>query len=192
MEVDLDQQLRFPEGICLSIQKPYIVIYSLKLRKVILIELTCPAEENIEERHSEKISCYEGLLKDCINAGWKVHLFVIEVCACVYGACSLRCFSRLGFIQRTVRDIIKKASDTALRCSFWIWLKRMDHYWSNTERRKESLVKGINSNNPCNQQSRVHRKSQNNSLEIQKKQSKTETRKNTSVKKSNQVRKTQT
>ena len=62
-----------------------------------------------------------------------------------------------------------------------------DHYWSNTERRKESLVKGKNSNNPCNQQSRVHRKSKHNSLEIQKKQSKTETRKNIFVKKSNKV-----
>ena len=89
--------------------------------------------------------------------------------------------SRLGFIQRKVRNIIKKKSDTALRCSFWIQLKRMDHYWSNTERRKQSLVKGINSKNPCKQQSRVYRKSQNNSLEIQEKQSKTETRENTSV-----------
>ena len=62
-----------------------------------------------------------------------------------------------------------------------------DNYWSNTERRKESLVKGKNSNNPCNQQSRVHRKSKHNSLEIQKKQSKTEARKNTFVKKSNKV-----
>ena len=53
-------------------------------------------------------------------------------------------------------------------------------------------MKGINSNNPCNQQSRVYRKSQNNSLEIQKKQSKTETRKNTSVKKSNKVSETRT
>ena len=92
----------------------------------------------------------------------------------------------------TVRDIIKKASDTSLRCSFSIGLKRMDHYWSNTERRKESLVKDINSNNPCNQQSRVHRKSHTKSLEIQKKQSKTKTRKNTSVKKSNKVSETQT
>ena len=100
MEVDLDRQLRFPEGICLSIQKPYIVIYSLKLRKVILIELTCPAEENIEERHSEKISRYEGLLKDCINAGWKVDLFAIEAGARRYAACLLRsCLSRLIFIQ---------------------------------------------------------------------------------------------
>ena len=68
----------------------------------------------------------------------------------------------------------------------------MDHYWSNTERRKESLVKGINSNNAFNQQSRVHSKSQNSSLEIQKKQSKTEIRKNTSFKKSSKVDKTRT
>ena len=155
MEVDVDQQLRFPEAISISTQRPDIVIYSLKLRKVILIQLTCPAEENIEERHSEKESRYESLLKDCINAGWKVHLFAIEVGARGYAACLLRsCLSRLGFIQRTVRVIIKKASDTALGCSFWIWLKRMDHYWSNTGRKKESLAKVRSNNNPCNQQSR--------------------------------------
>ena len=128
-----------------------------------------------------------------MNAGCKVHLFPKEVGAHGYAACSLRsCFSRLGFIQRTVRNIIKKASDTALRSSFWIWLKRMHHYWSNTERRKECLVKGVNSNNPCNQDRRVDRKSHNNSLQIQKKQSETETKKNTSVKKSNKVSETRT
>ena len=71
-------------------------------------------------------------------------------------------------------------------------MKRIDHYCSNTERRKESLAKVRHNNNPCNQQSRVHRKSQSNSLEIQKKLSKTETRKNTSVKKSNKVSETPT
>ena len=68
----------------------------------------------------------------------------------------------------------------------------MDHYWSNTESTKESLTEGINSNNQCNQQSRVYRKIQKNSLEIQKKQSKTETRKDISVKKSNKVNETRT
>ena len=73
----------------------------------------CPPEENIEEKPSKKISHYGGLLKDCINAGWKVHLCVIEVGAHGYAACSLRsCLSKLRFIQRTVRDIIKKPSDT--------------------------------------------------------------------------------
>ena len=54
MEVDVDQQLRLPEAIFISTQRPDIFIYSLKLRKVVLIELTCPADENIEEKHSEK------------------------------------------------------------------------------------------------------------------------------------------
>ena len=49
---------------------------------MILIELMCPVEDNIEQRHSEKVSHYEGLLKECINAGWKVHLFAKEVGAC--------------------------------------------------------------------------------------------------------------
>ena len=56
MQVDVDQQLRFQEAICISTKRPDIVIYSLKLRKAISIELTCPAEENIEERHSEEHS----------------------------------------------------------------------------------------------------------------------------------------
>ena len=60
MKIDVDQQLRFPQDICIS-------------------TLMCPAEENIEERHSEKTSRYEGLLKDCNNAGWKVHQFAIKL-----------------------------------------------------------------------------------------------------------------
>ena len=120
-------------------------------------------------------------------------MFTVEVGARGYAACSLRlCLSRLVFIQRSVRDVIKKASDTALGCSFWMWLKRMDHYWGNIERRKENLVKGLNSKNPCNQQSGVHRKSLNNSLETQKNYSISEIRKNTSVKKSNKVSETST
>ena len=100
--------------------------------------------------------------------------FDTEIVAGRYAAWLLRCLSRLGFIQKSARVLIKKVSDTALRCSFWKWLKRMGHDWSSTARRKESPAKGINSNNSCNQPSRVHRKSPSNSLEIQKKQRKTD------------------
>ena len=43
------------------------------------------------------------------------------------------CLPRLGFTQRSVRVMIKKASEIALKCSFWIWLKRMDQDWNHTE-----------------------------------------------------------
>ena len=40
MGTDLDQQLLFPEIICSSTQRPDIVIYSVKLKKVVVVELT--------------------------------------------------------------------------------------------------------------------------------------------------------
>ena len=158
METDLDQQLLFPEIICSSTQRPDIVIYSIKLKKVVVVELTCPAEENIEERHSEKLGRYE------ISTGWKVHLFAIEVGVRGYTACSLRtCLSKLGFIHRSVRGIIKKASHSALRCSFWIWLKREDDEWNHNQRRKQ--VPKNRQNNECTNGEKDPMKS----VEIQKK-----------------------
>ena len=83
----------------------YVDHQKVKTRKVHLFikvekrELTCPAEENYEGRHSENISRYEDLLKDCVNAGWKVHLFTIKVGAREQAACLLRlCLSRLRFV----------------------------------------------------------------------------------------------
>ena len=87
MEADVDQQLWFPEAASTSAQWPDIIICSLKLRKLILIKLTCPAEENIEERHCEKIPHYESLVKDCISAGWPIYLFAIQVEVHMYAAC---------------------------------------------------------------------------------------------------------
>ena len=171
METDLDQQLQFPEIICSSTQRPDIVLYLDKLKKVVVVELTCPAEENIEERHSEKLGRYEILTKDCISTGWKVHLFAIEVGVRGYAACSLRtCLSKLGFTHRSVRGIIKKASDSALRCSFWIWLKREDDKWNHNQRRKQ--VPKNRQNNECTNREKDPMKS----VEIQKKRNQSSTR----------------
>ena len=142
IEIDVNQQLRFPEAIFISTEIPDIVIYSLNFTKTTLVG--------------------KEFLRKCLSwwfskAGCKTNQFAIEVGARRYVAYSLRsCWSRLTFIQRSVRDIIKMASDTALKSVFWIWLKRMVHDWSHTERRKQSLVKSIRNNNPCNYQNRLH------------------------------------
>ena len=55
----------------------------MQLRKLTLIKLLCPAEENIKERHSESISCYERLagpileFKGTIRYVQKGHLTLI-------------------------------------------------------------------------------------------------------------------
>ena len=73
--VDLDKQLKFPSEICETSRRPDIVIYSLEIKTVILVELTCPSEENIEIRHQEKLERYEELVAECTALiccrGWR-------------------------------------------------------------------------------------------------------------------------
>ena len=58
---DLNSNYCFPVHIAFTQLRPNIAIFSNNLRKVILIELTCPCEENIESRHSTKSNKYSAL-----------------------------------------------------------------------------------------------------------------------------------
>ena len=55
---DLNSNYCFPVHIAFTQLRPDITIFSNSLRKVILIELTCPCEENMESWHSTKINKY--------------------------------------------------------------------------------------------------------------------------------------
>ncbi|XP_063689179.1 uncharacterized protein LOC134822197 [Bolinopsis microptera] len=60
---DKDERTRqFPQNIVNTALRPDVVIYSNTLRKVILIELTCGNEENIEDQRSRKEKRYEELM----------------------------------------------------------------------------------------------------------------------------------
>ena len=48
--IDLpDANYVFPPEVLATFQRPDIVIWSERLQKILLIELTCPSEENIAE-----------------------------------------------------------------------------------------------------------------------------------------------
>ena len=58
---------------------------------MILIELTCASEENMEKWHDHKINKYL-LLKSAINSrGWEVDLYAIKVGTKVFCSRSLLC-----------------------------------------------------------------------------------------------------
>ena len=78
MDVDIGRQLKFPNIVVTGL-RPDVVIKSANTKSLIIIELTCPSEENLEARHQDKISRYEGLAGSCRKAGWKTHLFAVEV-----------------------------------------------------------------------------------------------------------------
>ena len=83
----------FPPEIIATSERPDIVIWSVALKKVIMIELTCPAVEGIEAARVRKFARYEQLKQDIADAGWVPDLLTIEVGARGYVAYSTeRCF----------------------------------------------------------------------------------------------------
>ena len=78
---NLDSNYCFPIYIAFTQLRPFITIFSNVLRKAILIELTCPCEENMESWYSTKINKYLALKTTIESNGWSVELFAVEVVA---------------------------------------------------------------------------------------------------------------
>ena len=105
---DLNSNYCFPVHIAFTQLRPDITIFSNSLRKVILIELTCPCEGKIQSWHSTKINKYIALKTVIESNGWCLELFAVEVGA--RGYCSksvLCCFKKLGFNKTRIRNTIK-------------------------------------------------------------------------------------
>ena len=130
--VDLpDSKYVFPPEIFATLERPDIVIWSGKLRKVLLIELTCPSEENIEVAQLRKQTRYLQLMDQITsNTNWSPSLYTIEVGARGFIAHSLeRTFLRLGISRRILSKVCKRVSIIAARCSFAIYMSANSIIW---------------------------------------------------------------
>ena len=131
IDVDLESKLCFPVHILATSERPDIVIYSDSLKIVILIELTCPAEENFESSRTYKLDRYGNLVSLVELNGWKCHHFPVEVGARGYYARSLfGCLRKLGFPSKQVTEICKTLARSAMESSFQIWLARDNRDWT--------------------------------------------------------------
>ena len=134
MLCDLGEKLVIPSYIVISTLRPDIFIFSKSTKTVIIVELTCPCEENMEEWHKVKFDKYDSLACAIRSNGWSTYLFPIEVGA--RGYCSLTvksCFLRLGLSNKLVRSTLKSLSLISIKTSFQIWLSRDNKDWSNPE-----------------------------------------------------------
>ena len=130
--VDLpDSNYVFPPEVFATLERPDIVIWSRKLRKVLLIELTCPSEENIEVAQLRKQTRYLQLMDQITSTtNWSPSLFTIEVGARGFVAHSLeRTLLRLGISRRILSKVCKRVSIIAARCSFAIYLSANSIIW---------------------------------------------------------------
>ena len=56
-----------------------ILLFSMSMKKVIVIELTCPCKENMSQWHEEKSHKYYPLCCSIRSNGWSVYFYAIEV-----------------------------------------------------------------------------------------------------------------
>ena len=76
---DLNDGFMFPGHIALSALRPDIVIFSDLLNRVILVELTCPCEENMESWHISKLIKYSGLVNVIKSNGGALIFFQLRL-----------------------------------------------------------------------------------------------------------------
>ena len=130
--VDLpDTNYIFPPEIYSTNERPDICIWSAKLKKLFLIELTCPAEEGIEAAKIRKQSRYLPLVENISNTSpWKPTLMTVEVGVRGFVASSThQVFLKLGLQRQQVSALCNKLSATAAKCSYAIYLAANSKLW---------------------------------------------------------------
>ena len=94
------------------------MIWSDQARKVLLIELTCPAEEGIEAAEIRKISRYFGPKNACKDRGWSTEILTIEAGARGHVAKSIpRLLKRLGRSSKDINRDCKNISNIVSKCT---------------------------------------------------------------------------
>ncbi|MGH2638131.1 MAG: hypothetical protein ACRDF4_02425, partial [Rhabdochlamydiaceae bacterium] len=113
---------QFPVHIAVTAQRPDIVVWSEKLRTIILLELTVSYEHGITDAHQRKTEKYAELVETCRSAQWTVLLRPVEVGVLGHIAFSMqKTCSELGIWCRELKEAL---SETALRCSYAIFVAR--------------------------------------------------------------------
>ena len=115
---NLKHNFIFPTEIELTTKCPDIVVWSLKAKKVLVIELTVLFEENFDWAHQHKLEKHEDLQEQCFRNGWITNVFPIRG----FIANSTTTFlTNLGLPPSDKRKYREKIQDKALTVSAWIW-----------------------------------------------------------------------
>ena len=129
------RQYVFPPTICATNERPDVVIWSMRSRAVILLELTVPAEEGLEAAKLRKEAKYTNLLESISASNfWKPQLLTLEVGARgLVATRTFRAFTILGFTTVQANKLCKSLSEVAARCSYAIFLAHTHKTWIRSE-----------------------------------------------------------
>ncbi|KAL3970378.1 polycystin 1L2 [Sarotherodon galilaeus] len=115
LRVDLAKQLKFPEAVAKTTLRPDIIVTSVVFKQVILLELTVPWEDRMEEAHERKRAKYSELVEECRSNGWPARFAGQSLC---------RAYKMLGIVGANEQRAIKLVTNAAEAASRWLWIKR--------------------------------------------------------------------
>lgn len=132
--IDFDcHKMLFPVCIVATDERPDIVLWSTSSKIVIMIELTCPAEENFDDAKARKEKRYSKLCDAINEAGWTVFLRTVESGARGFvGHRFRKVFREIGFSASETTRACKHISTVTSRCSYGIWLQRKSKTWNSS------------------------------------------------------------
>ena len=120
----------FPPNICATSERPDIVVWSPRARSVILLELTCCAEEGVRAAQLRKEVRYHKLVENTRTLNWNADLLTIEVGARgLIGDSTFRAFVKLGFPPNVATQLCKSLSIVVARCSYGVYLAHKSQVW---------------------------------------------------------------
>ncbi len=129
MTVDLERQLKIPTHITQSKLRPDIILVSEATKQLILMELTVPLEERMEEAQERKREKYQELVEDCQKNGWRTSCMPVEVGSRGFASHSLsKAYGTLGITGANRRRAIGNNAEAAEKASRWLWLKRGEQW----------------------------------------------------------------
>jgi hypothetical protein len=128
------KKIVFPPHIFSTSQRPDVIIWSRMSRNVVLLELTCCAEEGVKAAQLRKEVRYHELVESIGCSGWNAKLLTLEVGARgLIGNSTFRAFEKLGFASQAASTLCKTLSAVVARCSYAICLAQDSRIWSHNE-----------------------------------------------------------
>ena len=125
--VDLESQLKFPRHITATSVRPDLILHSDNTKQCIIWELTVPWEEYITLANERKRFKYQELVEQCQQKSWKLHFDPVEVgCRGFAGQSLGRALAKIGIVGAARVRALKDITNTVLKASKWIWLKRSE------------------------------------------------------------------
>jgi len=125
IQADIGKQLEFPKDIITTNLRPDIIMYSRRTKQLVLIELTVPWEDRVEEAQERKLQKYQELVTNCRERGWKTRNCPVEVGRRGFIAESMwRTLGFLGVVGKKRRDLTRKITETTQEASYWVWKQR--------------------------------------------------------------------